>query len=504
MLVDMENWQNFFKGKKVTQMGLGLLGRGVGDAAFLAKFGVDLLVTDLKTEKELASSIKKLRSYPPALLRKAKRAGKLKAISYVLGEHRLEDFSARGGSALSGRNRDFILKAAGVPLNSPYIAEARRNKIPIEMDASLFFKLMPKGVTFVGITGTRGKTTTAYLIYEILKLVLQQSSGRPKSRAFLAGNIKDTATLPLLEKVRAGDFVVAELDSWQLQGFGDSRISPHIAVFTTFLPDHLNYYGGDMGKYFADKANIFKYQKKGDILILGEQITRLNLTEKKDSTFKKAIIARITDIPISWRLKIPGEHNRANAACALAVARALKIPDGISRKAIENFGGVPGRLEFIREINGVKIYNDTCATTPDATIVALRALNSPFEKGGARRVGDLKIPPLAYGGALPLLKGELRKIILILGGSDKGLDMSKLVEKIPKYCKKVFLLPGSGSKKLKAKLVKVEDLKEAVEKAVAIATNGDIILFSPAFASFGIFKNEYDRGEQFNKIVNGL
>src|SRR3989338_8570538 len=419
MLVDMKNWREFFKGKKVTQMGLGLLGRGLRDADFLVRHGAEVLVTDLKSEKELTPSLKKLKkvcgyvistsdvdiTYPQAKIR------------FVLGKHKLEDF----------RNRDFILKAAGVPLNSPYIAEARRNKIPIEMDASLFFKLMPKGVTFVGITGTRGKTTTAYLIYEILKLVLQQSSGRPKSRAFLAGNIKDTATLPLLEKVRAGDFVVAELDSWQLQGFGDSKISPHISVFTTFLPDHLNYYGGSMEKYFDDKKNIFKYQKKGDILILGEQITRLNLTEKKDSTFKKAIIARITDIPISWRLKIPGEHNRANAACALAVARALKIPDEISRKAIENFGGVPGRLEFIREINGVKIYNDTCATTPDATIVALRALNFPFEKGGARRVGDLKIPPLAYGGALPLLKGELRKIILILGGSDKGLDMSKLV-----------------------------------------------------------------------------
>ena len=497
MLVDMKNWQNFFKGKKVTQMGLGLLGRGVGDADFLARYGAEVLVTDLKSEKELALSLKKLRKYSQ--------------IKFVLGGHKLEDF----------RNKDFILKAAGVPLNSHYIAEARKNKIPIEMDASLFFKLMPKGVTFIGITGTRGKTTTAYLIYEIIKKFLEV---RPqikrgltslKPKIFLAGNIKDTATLPLLEKVRAGDFVVAELDSWQLQGFGDSKISPHISVFTTFLPDHLNYYGGDMRKYFQDKANIFKFQKKGDVLILGEQITRLNLKDEKGSTFKnlksKKIVVRATDLPKNWKLKILGEHNRANTACALAVARALKIPDGISRKAIENFGGVPGRLEFIREINGVKIYNDTCATTPDATIAALRALNSPFEKGGARRAGDLKIPPPAYGGAPPLLKGELRKIILILGGSDKGLDMSKLVEEIPKYCKKVFLLPGSGSDKLQAisyklqpDLVNVSNLKEAVGKSIKVASKNDIILFSPALASFGMFVNEYDRGEQFNKIVNGL
>ena len=149
MLVDMKNWQNFFKGKKVTQMGLGLLGRGVGDADFLARYGAEVLVTDLKSEKELALSLKKLRKYSQ--------------IKFVLGGHKLEDF----------RNKDFILKAAGVPLNSHYIAEARKNKIPIEMDASLFFKLMPKGVTFIGITGTRGKTTTAYLIYEIIKKFLE-------------------------------------------------------------------------------------------------------------------------------------------------------------------------------------------------------------------------------------------------------------------------------------------------------------------------------------------
>ena len=498
MLVDMKNWREFFKGKKVTQMGLGLLGRGLRDADFLVRHGAEVLVTDLKSEKELTPSLKKLKkvcgyvistsdvdiTYPQAKIR------------FVLGKHKLEDF----------RNRDFILKAAGVPLNSPYIAEARRNKIPIEMDASLFFKLMPDGVTFIGITGTRGKTTTAYLIYEIIKRFLKVrpqtakgglTSSRPK--VLLAGNIKDTATLPLLEKVRAGDFVVAELDSWQLQGFGDSKISPHISVFTTFLPDHLNYYGGDMGKYFQDKANIFKYQKNEDVFILGEQITRLNLKNEKGSTFKnlksKKIVVRATDLPKNWKLKILGEHNRANTACALAVARALKIPDGISRKAIENFGGVQGRLEFIREINGVKIYNDTCATTPDATMAALRALN---------QVRFDETSNLTWK----------NKIILILGGSDKGLDMMELVEEIPKYCKAVVLLPGTGTDKISSKfqvpsskqlsITKVQKLEEAIRRAIKISERGDTILFSPAFASFGQFVNEYDRGEQFNEIVKKL
>src|SRR3989338_11224847 len=143
----MKNWREFFKKKKITVMGLGLLGRGLGDAIFLAEHGADLIITDMRDEKILAPSLAKLKKY--------------KNIHYTLGGHKLEDFSARGGQAPP----DFILKAAGVALNSPYIAEAKRNGIPIEMDASLFAKLMPKGGIIVGVTGTRGKSTTTALIY---------------------------------------------------------------------------------------------------------------------------------------------------------------------------------------------------------------------------------------------------------------------------------------------------------------------------------------------------
>ena len=176
----------------------------------------------------------------------------------------------------------------------------------------------------------------------------------------------------------------------------------------------------------------------------------------------------------------------------------LKKKDVMSRKAIENFGGVPGRLEFIREINGVKIYNDTCATTPDATIVALRALGEACRHAVSTDYVDT----------------ACQKVVLILGGSNKGLDMTKLVKEIPKFCKAIFLIPGTGTDKISSKfqvpnykqlpITKVQKLKEAVKKAVAIAERGDIILFSPAFASFGQFVNEYDRGERFNEIVKKL
>lgn len=459
-------------------MGLGLLGRGLGDAMFLVKQGAELIITDLRNEKTLAPSLAKLKRY--------------KNIRYTLGEHKLEDF----------RNRDFILKAAGVPLDSPYIAEAKKQGIPIEMDASLFAKLMPKGVTLVGVTGTRGKSTTTALIYEILTQALGKKVLGSR-KVYKGGNLVPEATLPLLEKVNppagGGDIVVLELDSWQLQGFHDAKLSPHVAVFTTFLDDHLIYYKGDTDRYFEDKIAIFKYQKPGDLLVVGEPVAKL-IGKSELSVTADVVVATKADVPNPpagrWAIQIPGEHNLGNIACALSVAKHFRIPEAVVKKAVEDFKGVSGRLEFIREVSGVRIYNDTNATTPDATIAGLRAL---------REVGMRKYE----------LGKEKKNIILICGGTDKGLDMSKLVEEIPRYCKGLVLFKESGTAKFLTlihnsefiipKMVERETLKVCVEEAMKMAQEGDIVLFSPAFASFGKwFKNEYDRGEQFVKLVSSL
>src|SRR3989344_3946902 len=227
--------------------------------------GAKLLVTDLKSREELQSSLLRLKRF--------------RGIQYVLGRHRLEDF----------RNRDLILKAAGVPLDSPYIAEARKNGIPIEMDESLFMKLAPP-ITTVGVTGTRGKTTTTQLIYEMIR-----ASGR---RVHLGGNIPGVATLPLLGRVKTGEAVVMELSSWQLQGFGENRISPNIAVFTNFLDDHLNYYRGDRDAYWRDKAQIFLHQKAGDVVIAEPGVAR-RIRKEQPTIRSRLIIARPGDIPRS-------------------------------------------------------------------------------------------------------------------------------------------------------------------------------------------------------------
>ena len=362
----MQNHKQKFKGKKITVMGLGLLGRGLGYTKFLVECGADLIVTDLKTKEQLATSLKALSKY--------------KSIKFVLGEHRLEDF----------KNRDMIIKAAGVPLDSVYIKEAKKNNIPVEMDASLFAKCAP-GVTIVGVTGTRGKSMTTMLIYEILKAnekFLKNPStklGTKKPKVFLGGNIRGVATLPLLNKVKAGDILVAELDSWQLQGFGEAQISPQIAVFTTFMRDHMNYYGSTsfdkaqdmtlttgkaMERYFADKANIFKYQKKGDVLVIRPEMKKLIGIPPSPC---KLIVANKKSVK-DWKFIVEGEHQRENLACAIEVAKQFNIPMAKIKQSVAKFKGVEGRLQLVKTIHGIKIYNDNNATTPEATVVGLEAL----------------------------------------------------------------------------------------------------------------------------------
>ncbi len=437
-----------FKGKKITVMGLGLLG-GVGDIKFLAESGADIIATDLKSEEDAKASVEILQ--------------KFSNVRFMLGRHELADF----------RGRDLIIKAPGSPIDSPFILEARKEGTPITMWAALFAGFAREvGATIVGVTGTRGKTTVTEMLVAILRAASKD--------VIEGGNVQGTSLLSHLASVTSETIVVLELDSWKLQGFGEARLSPHIAVFTTFYADHMNYYKNDMGAYLADKANIFLNQTKSDTLVLGKQCAPTIIEKYSERIEANTIVADELKLPDTWTLQMPGLHNRYNAALALAAARALGIADSVSRAAIESFRGVPGRLELVREVNGVKVYNDTTSTTPEATLAALSALGN---------VGHRK----SYN------------LILILGGADKGLDMSALIARLPET-KRVILLAGTGTDQLVSKSdfdtnEIFDTLAAAVADAFAHAEEGDIILLSPAFASFGMFKNEYDRGEQFNKIV---
>jgi len=444
------NHKEYFNGKKITVMGLGLLGRGVGDVKFLAEQGADLIVTDLKTKEQLQSSLDQLSDFPN--------------IKFTLGEHRLEDF----------RDRDFILKGAGVPLDNIYIKEAEKNNIPVEMSTALFCSLLPEDVTVIGITGTRGKSTVTQFIYEGL-------NGNVSGNVFLGGNIRGVSTLAMLPEVKTGDFIVLELDSWQLQGFGTKGISPNIAVFTTIFADHMNYYKDSMDMYIKDKANIFLNQKEGDVFILGKQAESEIESRYSDYT-KKAIVIDVLDDVTKLNLKLPGRHNQYNASLAFTALRSVGIETDNIKKSFENMEPVEGRLQFVRDFDGIKIYNDNNATTPDATMAALNALKDN---------GD---------------------IVLIIGGADKGLPLDKMIEKISETTRKVILLPGSGTDRLIDRGLREKgvsyfhafNLPDAVKEAGKVIKRGDVLLFSPAFASFGEFNNEYERNDIFLKEVGKL
>lgn len=432
---------SFFKGKKVTLMGLGLLGRGVGDAKFLAENGAELIVTDRKSKEELAPSLEALSSYT--------------TIRYTLGEHRLEDF----------RGRDFVFYGPKTPLDSPFLAEARKQSAHTTMSTAFF--AAHAGIPIVGVTGTRGKTTTTELIAHVL-----QKTGHSVLKG---GNLRGISTLSLFPEVTKEAIAVLELDSWQLQGFRDERTSPHIAVFTNLMPDHLDYYP-NMESYFADKANIFSFQKQGDALITGKAVY--------DSWIKNAQppVTPRTPEPLEddWKLLLLGRHNRDNAALAREALRSLSISDDEVRTHFSTFAPLEGRLQEVRVVNGIRIINDNNATTPTATAAALASV-----------------------------VGEGHRTILIVGGSDKNLPLTVLSDMIRELVSFTVLLPGTGTDRLLKKLdgisvARAESVAEALTLVMQNAMPGDVVLFSPGFASFGLFANEYDRNDRFVAAVQKL
>ena len=442
-------------------MGLGLLGRGVGDAAYIAEAGAaEVVVTDLKTAEELRASVDQLRSF--------------KNIRFVLGEHDEADFT----------QADLILVAAGVPLDSPYLACAREAGARLVQSAALFAEL--SGIPIIGATGTRGKSTVAHMIHHVLEQVTGES-------VLLGGNIRGVSNLQLLKTVHEDSLCVMELDSWQLQGWGWIERSPDIAVFTNFMPDHLNYYqhSGNsreeaLKHYFSDKANIFRYQDESGVLITTPTVfsqIQSFAADLKLTLGQEVVLVDGSNIPEDALLAMPGEHNRLNAALAYEALRALNLDDEDIFPALSSFRGVEGRLQYCGLVHGVAVFNDNNATTPEATTAGLRAV------GEAGR----------------------SNVILLAGGTDKAIDPAPLVDAIKQYCKAVVLLPGTGTDELVAAMERagvakelyqlVDSLEVGVKAGLASGEPGDILLFSPGFASFGLFKNEYERNDEFLRLI---
>jgi len=437
-----------FTNKKILILGLGLLGRGLKDAIFFAEKGADVTVTDLKTKEQLKSTVDLLQPYP---------------IKYSLGGHKESDILAA----------DLIIRNAGIPKKSPYLKLAAKHKIPVDMDESLFAEYCPCPI--IGITGTRGKSTTTTLVGHMLKRVWEND----KRKVYLAGNLQGEATLPLINKVTKNDLVVLELSSWQLQGFGAKKISPHVAVFTNVFPDHLNSYK-TMREYIEDKKLIFAFQKKTDYCVINAEnnYTR-NIREEIRS---RVINFYKTDVPKSWQPKMIGGHNLENIAATIAVGKIFGFEKEQLHESLCDFAGLEHRLEHVASINDVNFINDTTSTTPISGRLALNAINPP--------------------------------IILLAGGATKNLNLTEFAKAIIKKVRAVLLLEGTATDELEKKIKKYggsnliagrfSNFEVAVKHAYGISLPGDTVLLSPGCASFGMFINEFDRGQQFKKIVKQL
>lgn len=457
--------------KKVVILGLGQIpdGSGMGATKFWLKQGAQVLVTDLKTEKQLSQQVKNLKQF--------QRENKKGKLSFILGQHRKQDIE----------RADLLMRNPAVRSDSPYLKLAGKLRIPIETDVSLFFRLCSYPI--IGITGTRGKSTTTDLLGKMLK--------SHYSETFIAGNIQTSPLLLLPKLTHQTKHIVLELSSWMLNSLKRLKASPTYAVITNIYPDHLNTYPS-FKAYQKDKQLIFQYQKANNFLILNHdnQLVRSFAAKAKSKIYwfsQRKLVKRNGSFLDQGRiyfqlkkrkefvinqqdLKLPGSHNLENILAAVCLARLLKVPAIKIRQVLKKYQGLKSRLELIRELKGIKFYNDTCSTMPEATIAALKTL----------------------------AKGEKRKIILIAGGQDKKLNYNQLNKVIERLVKVLVLLPGTASQKIRIKkvpVILVRNMEQAVKKAVTQAETGDTVILSPGATSFNLFRNEFDRGEQFNKWV---
>lgn len=455
--------KEMLKDLKITIMGLGLHGGGIASARFFAEAGSRVTVTDLGSREKLQSSVDKLSDLN---------------ITFVLGEHREKDFT----------EADIVIKNPAVPSTSKYLSMAKR----IETDISTFLQLCDNKI--IAVTGSKGKSTTVSAVYFVMKKVF------PETR--LGGNIT-VSPLTFLNTLNKDAPVILELSSWQLADLGKRELlKPEIAVITNIMNDHQNRYNR-FEDYVDDKKLIYRNQDISDISIFsddfyGKQFQSeskgsLYIFHKEKPESDKLVMCGWLENAIGYYtedgsiieelvpeiLSVPGDHFKLNMLIAAMILKKYGLESDVIRNGLKEFKGVAHRMEMFIEKNGISFYNDSAATIPDATAAAVESFKTPVH--------------------------------LITGGTDKELDFSILkdVLTIPRG---LYLLEGSGTDKLIPILKErglrwygpYSSLKEALDESVKQAEKGDSIILSPACTSFGMFLNEFDRGDKFKQLVSDL
>ena len=453
MLSAFNEYFESLRGKKIAVLGLGVSNRPL--VRLLLEFGCDVLGCDRTPREKL----------DPEVLQLEELGCKLSV----------------GNRYLDGVEADLLFRTPGMHPGNPAIEALRSRGAQVTSEMEVFFEICP--CTLLAVTGSDGKTTTTTLVSEMLK-----AAGKT---VWLGGNI-GTPLLPLVRQMKEEDYAVVELSSFQLM---DMTRSPKRAIITNLAPNHLDIHK-DMEEYVDSKKNIFRFQQPGELLILnadneitagfmGNGITRFFSRQGKAAhvVLRDGVIYRGGKAVLKTSdILLPGVHNVENYMAAIAMVEGL-VEDEVITQVAKNFGGVEHRIELVRIKDGVRYYNDSIASSPSRTIAGLRSFKE--------------------------------KVLLIAGGYDKHIPYDVLGPEICEHVKHVFLC-GATAPQIRAAVENCADFhgqvaltdcgnfENAVRTAAAAAVEGDIVLMSPASASFDEFKNFMVRGEFFKKIVKEL
>jgi UDP-N-acetylmuramoylalanine--D-glutamate ligase len=462
---DCEMMKVHWSGKRV--LILGAARQGLALARWLSIHGAHVTLSDTRSMEDLHLARQSLAEFP---------------VHWAPGGHPLELLDSADVLCLSG----------GVPLTLPIVAEAAKRGIPLSNDSQIFMEVVP--CKTIGITGSAGKTTTTTLVGNMAKY----SYG---DQAYVGGNIGDPL-LNYVDAMKADDIAVLELSSFQLE---QMTISPNIAVILNITPNHLDRHG-TMAAYTAAKARILEFQSEKDTAVLGRDdngswslrntvkgrlytFSLHELEEGLNGAYLEDGLLNLRDgdtyLPLIPREKISlrGDHNVSNVLAAFTIGHAAGFPLDDMLEAVEEFRGVPHRLELVRELNGVRWYNDSIASAPERSMAAIRAFDEP--------------------------------IVLMLGGRDKNLPWEDLMQLVDQRVDHVVLF-GEAAEKIqktterlglrgsRCTVSRASSLQEAVLKAAQVAESGDVVLLSPGGTSFDEFKDFVERGERFRKWVQEL
>jgi UDP-N-acetylmuramoylalanine--D-glutamate ligase len=449
-----------FQNRRVTVMGLGHFGGGVGAARWLARRGAKVTVTDLAGETVLAESLKRLQEVPIA--------------KFHLGGHRDEDF----------READLVVVNPAVRPGNPFLKIALDAGVHVRCELELFMNACPAKV--IGVTGSNGKSTTTAMIAAILRGTgFQPVEEEPRKRqvgnlshdnVWLGGNLGGSL-LDHLDEMRADDWAVLEISSFQLWHFSPEVKMPHIAVVTGCTANHLDWHG-TFAEYVAAKQKLLRGQSESDLAVLNAFDAETAGWSRfvKGKLLKPYPAERISRIPLST----PGKHNRANAALAASAASAAGCAEEEIEVGLADFRGLPQRLQFVAEIAGRSFYDDSASTTPESTIAALKTFDKP--------------------------------VWLLAGGRNKGFDFSALASAIARHARGAAFF-GSCRDELEKETIAsrtgfpcaaYENLSEALAWCFGYSHPGEAIVLSPGCASTDQFRNFRHRGETFVELVEEM